>query len=221
MKKVLFILILFLSCYLIYNKTIDNKKYFLAIGDSLSMGINEYKVISYGYNDYLRDYLSSHNLLEEYNKTYTNKDYRLKDIIRILSYNEIKDGYSLNRLIKKADIITISLGMNELYSRSLSYNDIDLLINDYNTILNKISRFHHDQVFVLGFYNTTSENNDLFTYANYKLKHLCNKYNYTYIDLANILNNNPNYIPNNKSFLPNNKGYQAISQIIVEKLKNN
>ena len=57
MKKVLLILILFLSCYFIYNKTEDDKVYYLAIGDSLSKGINEYGIVSYGYADYVKDYL--------------------------------------------------------------------------------------------------------------------------------------------------------------------
>ncbi len=225
MKKVLFVLILFLSCYLIYNKTIDNRKFFLAIGDSLSKGVNEYGIVSYGYNDYIKDYLISNNLLKRYDKTYTSSDYRLKDIIRILDYNEIKDGESLNRLIKEADIITISLGMNELYSKmdanTNNYTYIDNLIKDYSYILNKISKFHHDKVYILGFYNISSKNNDLFTYTNYKLKNLCNLYNYTYVELSNILNNNPSYFTNNKSFIPNNDGYRKISQIIVENLENN
>ena len=38
MKKVIFILILFLSCYLIHIKTADNKIYYLSIGDAISKG---------------------------------------------------------------------------------------------------------------------------------------------------------------------------------------
>ena len=226
MKKVLFILILFFSCYLIYNKTIDNKKHFLTIGDSLSKGINEYGVISYGYNNYIKDYLLSNNKLREYNNTFTSSDYRIKDIIEILKYNEIKNNYSLIRLIKQADIITISLGMNEIYSKlekdnSNIYTYIDNMINDYDKILSKVSSFHHDKVYILGYYNITGKNEDIFNYANYKIKELCNKYHYTYVDLSNILDNNPKYIVNKNSFIPNREGYQKISQIIVENLENN
>ena len=117
------ILILFLSCYFIYNNTIDKKIYYLTIGDSLSKGTNQYGVVSYGYNDYVKDYLSSKDLLEDYNQTFTDNDYYITDIIRILEYNEKKDNYSLNRLIKKADIITISLGMNELYYKLEKNNE--------------------------------------------------------------------------------------------------
>lgn len=226
MKKVFLILILFLSCYYIYNKTIDNKVYYLTIGDSLSKGINEYGVISYGYNDYVKHYLKENNLLKKYNKTYTDNDYRIIDIIKAIEYNETKDGYSLNRLIKQADIITISLGMNEIYYKLRKddqniYTYIDNMINNYNKLLTYINKFNHDKVYILGYYNILGKDNDIFNYANYKLKEICKKNNYIYIDLSNIFTNNPNYFSKSDNFIPNNKGYEKISQIIVENLKNN
>ena len=226
MKKVFLILILFLSCYYIYNKTIDNKVYYLTIGDSLSKGINEYGVISYGYNDYVKHYLKENNLLKNYNKTYTDNDYRIIDIIKVVEYNETKDGYSLNRLIKQADIITISLGMNEIYYKLRKddqniYTYIDNMINNYNKLLTYINKFNHDKVYILGYYNILGKDNDIFNYANYKLKEICKKNNYIYIDLSNIFTNNPNYFSKSDNFIPNNKGYEKISQIIVENLKNN
>lgn len=226
MKKVFLILILFLSCYFIYNNTINDKIYYLTIGDSLSKGTNEYGVVSYGYNEYVKDYLKQNNKLEDYNKTYTNNDYRIIDIIKILEYNEKKDNYSLNRLIKKADIITISLGMNELYyklekNNQNLYTYIDNMIYNYNKILNYINKFHHEQVFILGYYNVLGEHNDVFIYANYKLKEISEKNNFTYVDLASLFTNNYNYFTKKDSFIPNNQGYEKISQIIVENLKNN
>lgn len=226
MKKVFLVLILFLSCYFIYNKTIDNKVYYLTIGDSLSKGTNEYGVVHYGYNDYVKDYLKQNKLIKNYNKVFTNNDYRIIDIIKTLEYNEMKEGYSLNRLIKQADIITMSLGMNELYYKLQKdnqniYTYIDNMISNYNKILNYISKFHDKKVFILGYYNVTGSNDDVFTYANYKLQEVCNKHSYTYIELSTHLSNNPKYFTNNHNFIPNNVGYKKISQIIVENLKNN
>ncbi|MBQ8193331.1 MAG: SGNH/GDSL hydrolase family protein [Bacilli bacterium] len=226
MKKVFFILVLFLSCYFIYNKTIDKKLYYLTIGDALSKGINEYGVVSYGYNDYVKDYLKTNNRLKEYNKIFTDSDYWIRDIVNILSYNQKKGNNSLNRLIKKADIITISLGMNEIYYKIEKNNEniytyIDNMINDYSKILGYISNFHHDKVYILGYYNAYGKNNDIFNYANHKLKEITKKNNFIYVDLSNIFDNNPNYFPRKDNFIPNIKGYEKISQIIVENLQNN
>lgn len=226
MKKVFLILILFLSCYFIYNKTVDGKFYYLAIGDSLARGTNEYGVASYGYNDHIKDYLYKEQKLKEYNKVFTNDDYRITDILKILEYNEKKDGYSLNRLVKQADILTISLGMNEIYyklerNNQNIYTYIDNMINNYSALMSYINKFHHEYVFVLGYYNTLGENQDIFNYANYKLKELCDDYDITYIDLSALLDNNPLYLIQKQTFLPNAKGYEKISQIIVEKMENN
>ena len=68
MKKIILILILFLSCYFIYNRTIDEKLYYLTIGDFLSKGINENGALTYGYNRYVLDYLSHNNKLKDYNQ---------------------------------------------------------------------------------------------------------------------------------------------------------
>ena len=227
MKKVFLILTLFLSCYFIYTKTEGNKKNYLVIGDSLSKGINEYGVVSYGYSDFIKDYLEDKKILKNYNKTYTDVNYKLSDIVKILEYNESKNNISLNRLIKEADIITISLGIDEIYykinkNNQNIYTYIDNMISNYNKILNYISKFHHDKVYILGYYNTTKNNIDIFNYANYKLEVLTKKYNYTYIDLAKILDNNPTYISQiSNNYMPNIRGYEKISQIIVENLKNN
>lgn len=227
MKKVFLILTLFLSCYFIYTKTEGDKKNYLVIGDSLSKGINEYGVASYGYSDFIKDYLENKKILKNYNKTYTDVNYKVSDIVKILEYNESKNNISLNRLIKEANIITISLGIDEIYykinkNNQNIYTYIDNMISDYNKILNYISKFHHDKVYILGYYNTTKNNIDIFNYANYKLEVLTKKYNYTYIDLAKILDNNPTYISQiSNNYMPNIRGYEKISQIIVENLKNN
>ena len=52
MKKILFLIILFLSLFGIY-KAFDNPKLnYISIGDSLINGINPYNNTGYGYNDY-------------------------------------------------------------------------------------------------------------------------------------------------------------------------
>lgn len=226
MKKVLLILILFLSCYFIYNKTIDEKKYYLTIGDFLSKGITENGDLTYGYSEYIKDYLAKNNILKEYDKTFTDSDYRIMDVIKLLEYNEKKDNQSLNYLIKKADIITISLGMNEIYYKLEKdtkniYTYIDETSKNYDKILSYMNSFHQKKVFVLGYYNTIASNNDVFNYANYKLKELCQKYNFVFIDLSKLFNSNPNYFNKEKSFIPNSSGYEKISQIIIENFKNN
>ena len=62
MKKILLILFLFLSCYIIYAKTYDDKKFYLAVGDGITAG----------YNDIIINYLDNLDILKEYNNSFIN-----------------------------------------------------------------------------------------------------------------------------------------------------
>ncbi len=229
MKKVLLILILFLSCYVIYKYTVNDDIYYISIGDSLALGTNQKQAIGYGFSDYIKDYISENKKLKGYSKTFANNNYRITDLIRIIEYNETKtvDGQeiSLNRLLKQADIITLSVGMNELYYKITTntdniYSYMNEMLIDMKELLEHINKFNHKKVFVLGYYNVTGKNQDIFSYINYELKELVMEEGFEYIDLAKIFDNNPIFFENSINFIPNNNGYQKISQIIVEKIKN-
>ena len=228
MKKIISILILFLSCYFIYNLTIDNELYYLSIGDGIAKGItDEGNVSVYNYTDSIKNYLTSKNKLKGFNNSFVDKDYRITDLLRIIKYKEEivvnNDHISINELLKKADIVTISLGMNELYYKILVdnnniYSYIDGMLSDMELLLKEVDRYNHKKVIVLGYYNTTNNNKDIFNYVNYKLKNIVNKRGFEFVDVDKIINNNTNYFTNNTNFYLNNGGYQKISQIIVEKI---
>ena len=213
MKKIILVLFLFLSCYLIYNLTEEKKLSCLVIGDATADN----------------NYLKSNELITEYNNNYINKDYRIIDLVNIIKYNEEyeeRDKHiSIHRLLKNTDILIISIGMNDIYSKLNSdtkdiYTYINNMVNNMEILYDEIDRYSYKKVIVLGYYNITNKNNDLFTYLNYKMKRVTEKYNYKYIELNNIINNNPNYLKKNNSYELNNQGYNEINKIIVENLKN-
>lgn len=212
MKKIILILFLFLSCYLIYNLTEEKKLSCLVIGNTIADN----------------PYLKNNELITEYNNNYINKDYRIIDLINIIKYNEeIKIGdksLSIHRLMKNANILILSIGMNDIYYKLDSdttgiYTYMNDMVNNMEILLEEINNYNYKQVIVLGYYNITNKNNDLFTYLNYKMKRITEKYNYQYLELNNILKNNPNFLQKSNNFLLNDQGYQEISKIIVEKLK--
>lgn len=228
MKKIIFIIILFLSCYIIYDLTTDSKVNYLTLGDSLSLGVNVYGVKQYGYSDYLKDYLKDEDKLKSYNYSFVEKDYRITDLLRIIRYNEIKKengkNVSINQLLKKADVITLSIGMNELYyklniNNENIYNYMNELLYDMEELLKHIDRFNHKKVFVLGYYNVGVEQ-EYINYINSKLKNIVINQGFEFVDLSNIFDNNPIYFDKSGSFIPNNEGYLKISKIIIEKLEN-
>lgn len=228
MKKIIFILILFLSCYIIYNLTVDSKYYYLSIGDYLSYGVNSYGVKENGYSFYVKNYLEKEDKLKYYNDSFTGVNYRIVDLINMIKYNEVKvfngKNININQLLKKADVITLSVGMNDLYYKlkvndDNIYNYMNGLINDMDELLKYIDRFNHEKVFVLGYYNVRVEQ-EYINYINVKLKYIVENNDFIYIDLSNIFDNNPIYFDKKGSFVPNNEGYLKISKIIVDKLEN-
>lgn len=227
MKKAILILFIFLSCYFIYNATIDDKLFYLNIGDGLAVGINNNQVISAGYGDRIKDKLRSDNKFDGYNNSFTNKDYRITDVNRAIMFHDKAyvngDEFTINELLKKADIVTISVGMNELYYKLLMNNDniygyIDDMLDDMKVLLSNIKKYNRGKIFVLGYYNVTNSNYDVFTYLNYNLEKIVNDDKFIFIDLDKIFRNREDFFKNNDVFYPNNAGYEKIFQIIVDKI---
>ena len=207
MKKIiliLFLFFLFAACYYIYKVTEDKTLKITTIGDSIAN---------------IKD-------INKYNNQFIDKNYRLIDLVNTIKYNEEKNidnkSISIHQVLKNTDILIISIGMNDLYYTILDntkeiYTSINNIINEYDELLKEISKYDYKEVFVLGYYNIYNKNNDLFTYANYKLKKLANSYNYTYLDLNKYLYNSPKYYINNDDYALNNNGYRQILKLIVEK----
>lgn len=211
MKKIILILFLFLSCYLIYNLTEKESISILVMGDNK-----------------LNKNIIKQNKNITYNSNYTDEYYRIIDLINIIKYNEEKEinneKISIHRLLKTSDILIISIGMNDIYSKLNTdtfeiYTYINNMVNNMEILLKEINKYSYKQVLILGYYNINNKNTDLFTYLNYKMKKITIKYNYEYIELNNLVKNNPNYLKNNQNFELNNQGLEQLSKIIVEKLK--
>ena len=209
MKKIILVLFLFLSCYLIYNFTEDKALSYLAIGDNIADN----------------PYLKNNKIITKYNNDYIDEDYRIIDLINIIKYNETTDkDISIHRLLKNSDILILSIGMNDIYYKlNLDTINIYTYINDMvknmETLLSEINKYNYEKVFILGYYNITNQNTDIFTYVNYKIKKISEYYNYEYIELNNVLKNNPKFYQKSTNFNLNDQGYNEINKIIVEKLK--
>lgn len=215
MKRILLILFLFFvlyTCYLIYNLTEDNNKYVTLIGDNIA----------------LNPHLKEMNNIKTINYDFVNKDYHINDLLNIIKYNQELNKNnkteSIHQLLKKTDILVISIGMNDLYYKLNDntkeiYTYIGNLINKYEIILKEVSKYDYEQVYIIGYYNTTNKSNDIFTYINYKLSNLSKQYNYEFINTNKIVNNNPDFYENYPNFNLNSVGYRQIFNILVEKSK--
>ncbi len=222
-----------LLIFLIYLTTLDKYVYFLPLGDSLAHGTTPYGEKDTSYNEILKKYFSKKNILESFIDNFIEEDYRTTDLIRDINDNKKviinNKKQSIKNALIKADLVTLSIGMNDLYYKLNSsnlmnedlYDHVDELINDIDNLFELLRKYCKEDIIITNFYRTTSLMNndflnDVFKYANNKLKEKCQKYNIHYVEINEILENNYETLPIPTSFLPSRSGHTAISNELIK-----
>lgn len=230
MKKILISAIVILSVFLIYLCNMDKKVYYLALGDSLAYGEGPNNKKIKGYSDYVKDYLTQKNLLETYIPNFAEKGQRTYDLINLINDNKKitinKKNISIQNALIKADLVTLSIGANDIlnkidtnsYNKNQIYNYIDELTKDLNKLLKLMREYCKEDIILVGYYNpyyiednTTTE---IFNYLNKKYKEIAKEYNVKYIEIDTIFKENPNFLSPN-DIHPTKEGYKAISGEII------
>lgn len=187
LKRIFVIALLLLSVFLIYLSTMDQKVYYLALGDSVAFGNKSYP-------NFISQFLKEKNLLEEYRYEFIEDDLRITDLIRNIEDNkktivEHKEKTLKNALIK-ADLVTISIGNEELFYKMKTerqdtlYHYIDEMMDDMEALLRLIREYCKEDVFVLGYVNPYANQTSTYVkYANQKLETLAKKYEILYVSL--------------------------------------
>ena len=211
MKKIIFTILIFIIVFLIYYLNINEKIYYVSIGDHISYGINNLEKVENNYGDNIKKYYGD-NLLKYIN--YSNiEDYRVMDLINDINYNKEyiykKNKYKIQNTLIKANHITVSIGINDVVNKNkISYEYIDELLVDIEELFILLRKYNKDRIDYLSFYNIIN-NKELIDYTNNKLKKLCNKYKINYIDISML----DKYIMENN--YPNNNGYVYITNQIL------
>ena len=221
MKKILTIIIVLLAVFLIYLGFKDKEIYYFSMGDSLANGINSYNAKDYGYADYVKDSLE----IKKY-ESFTNNNKRSIDFVKDIEDNIKINGKNIQNILIKTDIITLSVGMNDLFSNVTFNNDFsanDLYMKfeevmvDLENLFKLLRTYSKEDIIYIGIYNCLKENSldEFFIYANEQLKKLCDNYKITYLDIYNEFNDST-YFDNPNSYFPNKAGYKLISSKIID-----
>ena len=229
MKKIVFPLLIILLVIIIYNlnseKTID----YVVLGDSISLGINSYGNKTFSYSEYLKTYLNNNNLLHEYYAHYIKSKYKIEELNEDIKNNKTivfnDKNYNLKRELREADLITIAIGMDTLVeilnNSQVIEKAINNMIKQMDYLLDNITSITKTKIVLIGYYNPTRVYNKdierIFAYFNDNYSTLSKKYAITYIDIYNIVKNNPSYLPNDKDYHLISKGYLKISEEIIKK----
>ena len=215
MKKIIFTVLVFLITFLIYFFNRSEKIYYVSLGDYLSYGINNFNTVNNSYSNNIKEHYKEN--LENYVNYSNYDDYRVMDLINDINYNKAveynKKEYKLQNLLIKANLITLSIGMNDLIYKSNFNIDLyeytDELLKDIEKLLVLIRKYNKDDIYLLSFYNVIG-NDSLIEYANKRLESVCKK---NKIKLVNIESLN-NYII--EGVYPTNDGYEYITNQLLQ-----
>ncbi len=243
-KKYIFLILVIIGIFWIYKLNSNNKIYYISLGDSLAAGQNPYGEIGYGYSDYVNKYLKSQNLVEFYSKDFAASGDRIIDLINKIEKNEKVELHDkelrIQTAIEKADVITLSIGANDLFEHAglndMNYNleklseaekYLDEISENLDKLIKLIRKYNNKKVILVGYYNPlsplsskyTRELEPLFMKVNEEYEKVATKNNCDYIDVYEIFKENPEYLPNPTDIHPSNSGYEVISAQIIDILK--
>lgn len=223
----------------IFFITRDKQIYYLSLGDSLAAGQTPNNTIEESYGDYVAEYLKDKEILEFYTKKFSKSGYRSIDLLNDLNNNKkIKiDGkkITIKHALIKADIVTVSIGSNDLFYKLNVGNEFDMnefddiytyvdeAISDVDKLLYELRKSCKEQIMVFGFYNpftnfSSSLANTIepvIVYANEKMKNLVKKYDMTYVDIHDMFLANDNYLPSKLEIHPTKDGYKAMAKSVI------
>lgn len=238
MKKILVIFFLaVISIFSIYKLAYKEKYMYLVIGDELASGHTPFDTYGPSYVDYLYDYLKTEKNEAILNKSYVKEDLRIKDLIdEFKKPNEEEE--TLTKLVNHADIITISIGSEELFSKLRSnknlylndnkkiYNYIDEMEKEFDEVLTEMRKITKKPIYLIGYYSPflidkdTETNIDaIFNYIDTKFKTLEKTHKITYISTYSGFKENTFFLPNIDHAFPSIQGYEYIASKIIEKIK--
>lgn len=223
-NKLLFIL--FFSsvlCIIIYNVYKEKGIYYLALGE---LPKDQYR---YEYQDYVIDYFKENKMLKKYNKNFLRENYNTETFLDLINNSEtsINEGEkeTITKAIDRSNLITISLGNNELEEiinknkRMINYKEIDNIFINYDKILSKIRLLTKTPIIIIGYFNTYDKEDSnidkTYIYAESKLNDFLEYENTYIIKLYNEFKNSI-YTEKLDKISPSIEGYKYISNKIIE-----
>ena len=170
MKKILVIILIVVSVFVIYLNTMDEKIYYLSLGDSIAVGVNSSGTDEMGYSDYIKNYLENRDLLENYIDEFAVSGYRSIDLKRDIEDNKkitINDKeVTLKNALIKADLVTLSIGANDFFYYINAnpidvYEHINTVIKDIESLFVLIREYCKEDIIVIGYYTPFKEHENL------------------------------------------------------------
>ena len=250
LKMLRFLLVLLIAFQLVVNPAAamtgnrGEPAHYLALGDSLAAGMNETGGIGKGYADFLAQKLEEADLLASYNKGFAFPGYTTENILNELKSDVTKPStetgkeVSLLDEVKKADVITISAGANDVL-KLLNRDEeggmqfdvqqiaqaIGQVTTNYDAILKRIAQLNPTaDVFMMGYYNPfpdvkeyTEQFNLLVSMMDRAMMQVAEDNAAYFVEVADVVASNTElYLPNPQNIHLSEAGYEVVAQAFAE-----
>ena len=220
--KLLLIIVSGIIITIIINSiTLKNKITLVSLGDGFSLGMTPYNVAGSSFNDYLKEILDENNKLDEYNNEFSQAHLKIHELNEILEDNTLGKftRIPIKQTIAKAEILTISIGLDEIADASLEGNiTIDILENylkEYNNLLETIRNFYDKKIIIIGLYPAYNFDRNDAIEVNNSLKKLAGEFNSQFLDILPFYLNNE-YFLDKTSYYMNYKAHEKIATLLEE-----
>ena len=220
----------------------QEKKKVLALGDALAYGLVNDGTSSGGYNQLMANRLSDDFVLKNY-ANFSQKDLKATTLLENINSDlEIETSLgktNIQDLIRKSDIITLSIGLNDLIANDFFdatlYSTgnvsalkaiVDIMSQNVLNVSEKIRELNNDAVIILvGQYNILQNDivfsnyteifDAVYFYINDKYQNVCQSINCHFVETYTVFKNNPSLLSSD-SYYPYQDGYQVLNDYIIE-----
>ena len=130
--------------------------------------------------------------------SYEKDDLRITDLIRDIKDNIKINNKNIQNILVKADLITLSIGNNEIEYEikktriSDLYDYIDEVLKDLEELIKLIRIYSKEKIYLIGFYIDNEYYSELINYLNVRLEDICNTYKITFIKRNSLLDKQTN-----------------------------
>lgn len=233
-QKLIVFILTCLSIYLIYNCNDTNHKItYISLGDGYAEGLNSYYQPSYGYSDYLKDYLEQQGNLNYYYSGFSDKEMTLKDLRKDILINvKEKEGHtSIKEALRESNLLTLSIGLNDIRYKLSEYQNptskqqqqiVTEIKEEMQKTIKEIKKYYKYDIYIVSYNNLYPQNSverKLLEELNKEYKKLEKEDHMIYIKNTEIEENPEKYLENPTSIYPNELGYKEIYQNIQAKIE--
>ena len=216
--KLLLIIVIGAALTILINFiTVKSLVNLVSIGDGFSLGMTPYNVAGPSFNDYLKDKLENKNKLDSYNNEFSKAHLTIHELNEYMEDNTLGKftRNPIKQTIASADIITLSIGLDEFADLSLQNNltteKMENYISEVEKFLQTIREFYDKKIIIIGLYPAYKFDQSDAYEINNNLKKLAGKYNCQFLDITAYYLNDEYYLDKTSYYL-NYKAHQLIAE---------